>query len=259
MDSFLMTHNDKLYATAEAYIVESPEQLPRELAAEYDRTEMNPSFLWVAGRYVQANNVNRNGQYWTYDDLQKGEKSIRYTPMNALHRYDKPIGTIVETKIVHREDRVEASDRLLPEIQALGVMWAANFPELATLVRKAHADKQLWWSMECVAETKQCLTCEQVFPYRAQAHETCKHLAASPVAPRRFINPTFLGGALIFPPDRPGWKDANITDVDMAMRLTAEYASRSEGDMTWLSQLEDPKDWETVMELLVRKGSVHTS
>lgn len=257
MEPFLMTTNDKLYLTAEAYIVERPDQLPRELASEYDRSELNSSFIWVAGRYVQANNVNRNGQYWTYDDLQRGEASIRYTPMNALHQYDRPIGTIVETKIVHREDRQNASDRLLPEIQALGVMWAANFPEMAKLVQQAHSEKQLWWSMECVAESKQCLTCDNVYPYRAQAHETCEHLAQSAVAPRRFINPTFLGGALIFPPEKPGWADADITEV--AKRLTAEYALRDGGKTIWASQA-DPEQWETMMNLLIAKSqSVHRS
>lgn len=246
MDPFLMTVNDKFYATAEAYIVERPDQLPRELAAEYDRTELNSSFLWIAGRYVQANNVNRNGQYWTYDDLQKGQASIRYTPMNAQHDYERPIGTIVETKIVHREDRTEASERLLPEIQALGVMWAANFPELANLVRQAHGDKKLWWSMECVAESKQCMTCDQVYPYRAQAHEVCEHLAKSSLAPRRFINPTFLGGALIFPPERPGWADADITEV--ARQLTEDYANRSEQEFA-------PTEWEQLMAMV----SVHQS
>lgn len=257
MDPFLLNINDRLYATAEAYIVERPDQLPRELASEYDRSEMNPSFTWIAGRYVQANNLNRNGQFWTYDDLQRGEASIRYTPMNALHQYDKPIGTIVETKIVHREDREASSERLLPEIQALGVMWSANFPELANLVKQAHAEKQLWWSMECVAESKQCLTCDQIYPYRAQAHEVCEHLAQSALAPRRFINPTFLGGALIFAPEKPGWADADVTEV--AMKLTAEYANRGAGETTWLSEVTDPQQWEKVMALLQSAQSVHRS
>ena len=122
---------DKLYATARAYVVDKPEDMPREMAAEFSRTDLNPGFVWIAGRYVQANNANRNGHFWTFDDLQKGEQSIRYTPMNVLHKWDKPVGTLVETKIVHREDVMEGSDRLLPEIQAMGVLWEFNFPEIA--------------------------------------------------------------------------------------------------------------------------------
>jgi hypothetical protein len=234
MDPFIVQANDRFYATSEAYIVENAEQLPRELASEYNREGMNSSFVWIAGRFVQGGKVNRNGQFWSVDDIRAGEKSIRYTPMNALHHYNRPIGTIVETKIVHREE----AEELLPEVQALGVLWAANFPEMAELARDAYAKKQLWWSMECVAEYKQCMTCERQFAWAAKAHETCEHLATSAVAPRRFINPTFLGGALIFPPERPGWSDADVTEV--ARELTLEYANEAAGEFT-------KEDWERLM------------
>lgn len=224
-DAMLFEESGRIYVTAEARIVESPNDLPREIASDF-KEEMNPSFVWIAGRYVQANNPNRNGHFWTFDDLQRGERSIRYTPMNVLHKWDRPVGTLVETKIVHREDRVDASARLLPEIQALGVLWAANFPDVAAAVRASHAAKQLWYSMECIAESKQCMTCENIYPFRAEAHEVCEHLAASASAPRRFINPVFLGGALIFPPERPAWPDADITEV--ARDLTIQYAHREE-------------------------------
>jgi D-mannonate dehydratase len=242
-DAMLEQVGDKLYATARAYIVDRPEDLPREMASELKREDMNPGFLWIAGRYVQANSPNRNGHYWTLDDLQKGEQSIRYTPMNILHKWDRPVGTLVETKIVHREDRVEASDRLLPEIQALGVLWAHNFPQLAKATRDAHEAKKLWYSMECVAESKQCLKCEQIFPFRAQAHEVCEHMATSAVSPRRFINPIFMGGALIFPPARPGWKDADVTEV--AQELVRQYAEREVSDL-------DAEEWEHLMALVVK-------
>lgn len=242
-DTMLTQIDDKLYATARAYIVESPEQLPREMASEFSKEPMNPSFVWIAGRYVQGNNPNRNGHYWTSDDLEQGEYTIKHTPMNVLHKWDKPVGTIVETKIVHREDRLQGSDVLLPEIQALGVLWAANFPQVASDVKEAHANKSLHWSMEMVSESKQCLTCERVFPFRAQAHEVCEHLAASNTAPRRFINPVFLGGALIFPPEKPAWPDAHITEV---AKLTEAFAHREA-----LSEAtSDPIVWNALMRLV---------
>jgi len=215
--------NDKIYATSVAYIVERPDQLPRELASHLPEKN-NRSFLWVAGRYVQAGQTNKNGHYWTLDDIAAGEASIRHTPLNVLHRWQEPVGTFVETKIVNRLASASDDEVVLPEIQALSVVWAANFPKVAEAVRQAHANKQLWYSMECVAEQKQCLTCNEVFPFRASAHEVCGHLAASSSAPRRFINPTFLGGALIFPPDRPAWPDADITEI--AKNLTEQYANR---------------------------------
>lgn len=236
--------NNKLYATAEAYVVSGPVDMPRELASELDTKTMNQSYLWVAGRYVQANRTNKNGHYWTFDDLQKGQSSIQYVPVNVGHKWDTAVGTIVQSKIVNREEKLDSKEtavaRLIPEIQVLGVVWAANYPDIADQVREANDKKQLWWSMECVAESTQCLNCEQVFPYAATAAQTCVHLASSAVAPRRFINPTFLGGALIFPPDKPAWADA---EAELAREL-GHYASRE-------SMAEDWRDWEVLMDRLL--------
>lgn len=225
----------KIYLTANAYIVENASELPREFASEFKAMDLNPSFLWVAGRYVQANNLNRNGQYWAAEDLESGKHTIQYVPLNINHQSD-PVGVFTEAKIVERESATE--EGLVPEIQALALLWAANYPAVATMVRDAHEKKQLHFSMECVSEEKQCMTCEQRFPYKAQAHEVCEHLAVSPfvataTSPRRFINPIFLGGALVMPPEIPGWADADVTDV-AARRLAA-----------------DPQEWEQLMDAVV--------
>lgn len=255
MNDLLLDEIDgKFYATAEAYIVESPKDLPREMASAFpDKGSLNPSFLWVAGRFVQANRANKNGHFWSYDDLQVGEASIRHTPMNVLHKWNQPVGTFVETKIVHRKDKLEtASDALLPEIQALGVLWAANFPAVAAQAKTAHAAKQLWYSMECVAEKKQCLQCDQVFEFAAKPHETCAHLAERANAPRRFINPTFLGGALIFPPEAPAWQDADVTE--MAHLLVDSYAHREERPPVLGSDI-----WEAMMDEVVSSVPGHVA
>jgi len=214
--------NDKLYMSARAYIVENKEQLPRAMAAEWEQKQMNDSFLWIAGRYAQANQPNKNNDYWSYDDIVAGESSIKHTPLNVLHKWDRPVGTFVETKIVHRQPASDESE-VLPEIQALAVLWAANFPSIAQAAKDAHDVGRLWYSLECTAETVQCMSCEKTFAVRAAASEQCEHLVEKTSA-RRWINPTFLGGALIFPPANPGWKDADITSV--ASELIREYANR---------------------------------
>lgn len=207
IDSLIFERGNKIYATSRAYIVEDPSDA-RELAHEVS-AERNPSFMYIAGRYVQGNKHNRNGQFWTTDDLHFGQASIKHTPLNLLHKFHQPVGVIVDTKMIEREEASES----FPEIQALSVLWAANFPEIAAEVRKFHEQDQLWYSMECVAEKVQCMTCDNEFAFTASAEERCEHLSSDPVSPRRFINPTFLGGALIFPPTRPGWSDADITQV----------------------------------------------
>lgn len=236
----LYNFGDKFYLTSRAYVVNSPEELPREMASSIADTALNPSFTWVAGRFVQAEEPNRNGQFWSTSDLEVGQASIKYTPLNVSHNFKQPVGSIVETKFINRD--VADSATRLPEIQALSVVWGANFPEVAAGVKAAHDAGSLWYSMEAVAESLQCLTCERSFAYAKPRGEMCEHLAASAAAPRRFVNPIFLGGALIFPPERPGWKDAEITDI--AKELTRAYAEREDQH-----ESIDDELWDKLMHL----------
>ena len=213
-------HNGKGYITARAHIISDPTELDREYAFEIKGERLNPNFLWISGRYVQGEQPNNNGQFWTTDDLKGGEYSIRYTPLNVLHEWDRPVGVFVETKLVHREAATSEGE-LLPEIQALSALWAHNYPQVADMARAAHKDGHLYYSMECVGEAKQCLTCNKTFEWSAAKY--CEHLEESVRSPRRLINPVFQGGALIFPPVAPGWSDADIEEV---ARATAAYADR---------------------------------
>ena len=113
----------KIYATSRAYIIDV--DAPREMASALPE-KTNPSFLYIAGRYVQANNPNRNGHYWSFDDLKVGQDSIRYTPVNINHEFHRPIGVITDTKLVERE---VADGESFPEVQAVSAIWAANFPQ----------------------------------------------------------------------------------------------------------------------------------
>lgn len=230
-DEHLQVKDGKIYLTANAYIVERASELPREFASDIRNMELNPSFMWIAGRYVQANTVNKNGHFWSTEDLEAGQHTIQYVPLNVNHK-SEPVGTFVEAKIVERENAA-AGGEMVPEIQALSLLWAANYPAIAGMVKDAHQKKQLHFSMECISEKKQCLQCDQVYPYKAQAHEVCEHLAESATAPRRFVNPVFLGGALVMPPDTPGWADADVTDI-AAHRMAA-----------------NAEEWEEMMEVVM--------
>ncbi len=220
-DSLVLERNGRAYFTARAEVVSDPSQLPRELASIMEGKKLNPELVWISGRYVQGEKLNRNGQFWSTDDLKAGEYSVQHTPLNVLHQWDKPVGTFVETKMVHRE-AADTTTELLPEIQALSVLWGNIFPQIADRVKEAHAEGKLWYSMECIGEAKQCLTCDKTFEWSAA--EYCEHLEGSKTAPRRFINPMFLGGALIYPPTEPGWVDADIEELAKATR---EFADRN--------------------------------
>lgn len=227
-DSFLFERNGRVYAGGRAQVIEPGDT--REMAFAFDTKNLNSNYLWISGRYVQGEQANRNGQFWSTDDLKSGEASLKFGPLNVLHKWEQAVGVFVETKLVHREAEVTATagekapTKLLPEIQALSLVWGHNFPQVAQAARDAHAVKKLWYSMECIGTAKQCLTCNNTYEWSAA--EMCAHLSTSRTSPRRFIDPVFLGGALIFPPAAPGWQDADIEEV---ARAALEYADREEG------------------------------
>jgi hypothetical protein len=239
MNGFVTERNGKAYVTARAQIVSDPEELAREYAFAMSEEKLNPAFLWISGRYVQGEKANRNGQFWTTSDLKNSEYSIKYTPLNVLHE-SEAVGVFVETKLVHREAAAGESE-LLPEIQALSALWAHNYPQIADAARAAHEKGQLWYSMECVGEAKQCLTCNRTFEWSAATF--CEHMESSATSPRRLINPLFQGGALIFPPTKPGWDEAEIEEVANA---TNEYADRND---------HDAREYEALRFLMHQVGS----
>ena len=214
----------------------NPASCPLEIASSIKKEELNSSFLWIAGRFAQANRENRNGHYWDTADLEYGNPTVKHAPLNVLHNYRQPVGAFVDSKLVERE-------KGFPEIQALSVVWAKQFPEVAQAVKQSHDAGQLWYSMECQGETNECRTCGKQYPWAQPREMACEHLAGSRTAPRRIINPTFMGGALVFPPERPAWGDADITDV--AKELTIEYA-----DSSRVIPEIAPEAWESLMSLL---------
>ncbi len=230
----LEIYGDKFYATSKAYIVTEPKDFPVEMADNFSMKSSNPSFIWIAGRYVQADHANKKGHFWTVQDLKESEASIVHTPLNVAHKWERPVGSVVQTKMVSREEGADGPAS--PEIQALSVIWALVFPQVASEVRESHKQGTLFYSMECIAAEKQCLQCEQTFDYRASGADVCEHLGSDERAPRRFIDTTFLGAALIYPPARPAWKDADITDV--ASQLTREYAERDLEASRWEGLME---------------------
>jgi hypothetical protein len=243
MDSFTFEHEGRIFATTEARIISAPDELPREMAMSLPTDKVNDSYMWIAGRFVQAGVPNKNGHFWEIEDLEFGNKSIRHTPMNMLHQWSRPVGTFVDSQIVRR---ASASEGEIAEIQALGVVWASNFAQAASTLKSHHEEGNLWFSMECIAEKKQCMNCGLSFDWKTPNELACAHLQESRLAPRRLINPTFVGGALIFPPESPAWPDADIMEV--AKNQTIEYADSVGTDFGTHEWNTD--EWETIMDLV---------
>jgi hypothetical protein len=207
--------------------------LPREIAAGFQKASAaNPYNLWVTGRYVEADRPNRNAAYWSTADLEVGQPSVAHGPINWNHQEKEIIGCIAATELV-KVERQAASD-VGSHIVALAAVWGFIYPERARAVQKASEDQKLWYSMECISREVACLSgdCGVVLPYRdymTRQTSRCEHMLGG--APRRFVDPVFGGGAMIVPPVRPGWANADARVMKQAAAL-AERQAAAFGDLT---------------------------
>lgn len=61
----------------------------------------NAGFMYVAGRYVEADRANRNGAFWSTSDLELGEPTVAGGPLNWLHQEKEIIGALLESRLVY--------------------------------------------------------------------------------------------------------------------------------------------------------------
>lgn len=216
-----------------------------EQAAQWSSApNSNPHMVWMQGRFVGAERPNRNGAFWSTSDLEFGKPTVANGPLNWLHEERHVIGSIADAKLVRPgtpgpqllvgdgapgEQAAETTD---PHIVALAGIWSWIYPQEAGVVQMASDAGVLAYSMECIAQAIQCVGdsgCGQTFGYMevAGAGGGCAHLRQRSSV-RRLVNPTFLGGAVIVPPTRPGWADADASVMKEASSL-AERAFEQAG------------------------------
>jgi len=223
--NFIIESDSGLYLTAPASLLDNERQAAWEKAAT-----ANPNFVYLAGRFVEADAPNRNNAFWSTPDLELAQATVTNGPLNWLHDEKHIIGTLTDSRMVYRE----AADAVGNHIQAMSAIWKFIYPRETEVIEKASANNTLWYSMECVSETVTCIDgpgkpgCGDTFPYKTVLREpakVCSHIREKSSI-RRFNQPTFLGGAVIIPPVRPGWGKADAT----VMRQAAEVTERSHLD-----------------------------
>lgn len=247
METMIFDKGHSTYLINTAKLVKKQEDVSSDLAAtvtdsSWTVEDSNPFIQWIAGDFVEADNANTNTQFWTAGDLELAEYTIRYAPLNMVHKFRTPIGFYAATKTV-KLDREEAKLKLVKEeeaqgsmkIQALSGLWTHIFPFEAAQAEAADEAGLLFYSMECrgthltcgTDEAKGLIGCGKTFEYM-QIDTHCEHLLERSSV-RHIVSPTFRGGALIVPPVRPGWKNANASVLSEAvMQEAAAFAEQNE-------------------------------
>lgn len=152
----------------------------------------------VSGPLVRAGQPNRNGALFFREDLQFGLSSIVGQPITVNHA-EFSVGWIESASMESQPD--------LGDFVNMGArVWAQRFPKIWDQVEQAHAAGQAFFSMECVPSRVGCMGCGVE---AATAEGACDHIIKRSAA-RRQISPTFIGAALVLPPEKPGWPDARL-------------------------------------------------
>lgn len=274
MDTLVLDKGRSTYLVNAARVVKTDQEAAdyaAEAAADWSVEKSNPFVQWIAGDFVEADNPNQNGQFWTAGDLELAEYSIRYAPLNMVHKFRQPIGFYAATKTVKLERDAAAAEVVnlaKPEeaqgslkIQALSGLWTHIFPFEAAQTEAANDANLLFYSMECRGTHLTCAShegrglegCGQTFDYM-QVDTHCEHLLERS-SMRHIVNPTFRGGALIVPPVRPGWKNASASVLtDAVMQEAAMFAEQNERAYSQLNAEGtelSASAWETLMAQIV--------
>jgi 2'-5' RNA ligase len=213
--------------------------------------------LWMHGRFVGAETPNRNGALWSAGDLQMAKGSVVNGPLNWLHDARHVIGTLAKADFIDgssQSPRVDAASgepvkAIDPHITATAAIWRWIYPDEAYVVQQASDQEMLWYSMECISKEVSCVGptgCGNTTSYTDyMAGAACDHVRQR-ASVRRFIDPVFLGGAVIVPPTRPGWAEADARVMSSANALAeAAFDQAGRPDVS-------ASDWEQLMSQVIR-------
>jgi hypothetical protein len=223
--------NGHIVISAPASVFSEPGDLPRELAAAWEKASAaNQHFMWLHGKFVEADTANRNKAYWSTQDLEMGEPSVVHGPVNWLHSERHIIGAIAGAHLV-KQERQKADD-VGNHIVAMAALWPYLYPAETRQVAMASEQNKLWYSMECVSREVACLQpgckhTQSYADYMTKPASRCPHVMAG--GARRFVDPSFLGAGIIIPPVRPGWANANATVMKQAASLAERQAASFDG------------------------------
>lgn len=230
----------------------------REVASDWASKHItpNPAIKWVLGRYAESDNPNRNKQFWSYEDLQMARPTVDHGPMNMLHRPRHIVGAFVASEMIYPANAPEdMTDSGNPYIEALGAFWKYYFPEEYAVVEMAYNEGSLYYSMECVADTITCAGedgCGKEFAFEGPRSENyCEHMNAR-TSILQLNRPHFLGGALIVPPERPGWAGADVRELSALVAAHQEEAEKVFNSVKEEFQELDEAQWEATMLAIMK-------
>jgi hypothetical protein len=242
----ILTENEtSFFLSTPAVIVNDEIDVASEWAGKH--IVSNKAIKWILAKYVEADNANNNGQFWTLSDLQAKQTTIKHSPMNIGHRGQDIVGTWTAAEMMYPID-ADSAVHQNPYIETLGAFWRYYFPEMLAQVEAAYDTGSLFVSMECRGDSITCggpNGCGETFTYKGPMDESyCEHVL-NRESYRQINNPHFLAGALILPPDRPGWSNAAVKELS-ALTSDSQKEEMLHSIASEVPHL-DHSEWEKIM------------
>lgn len=233
--AFVLTHQNRTFITGPAGTLGETASGVQQPSIEDIAKD---PLLFISGRFVGAEQPNRNNAFWSAGDLELSAGRVAKGPLNWLHEARHIIGSITDAEYndaLYTDPQTAAAgpSKLIsqPHITATAAIWRWIYPDEAYVVQNASDQNMLWYSMECISNEVACAGeagCGNTTTYAAYlAGSGCDHIRERSTV-RHFKNPTFLGGAVIVPPARPGWGDADVSVMATA-QIKAEAAFEQAG------------------------------
>jgi hypothetical protein len=227
---------------------------PDRVVAEWTHRSLTPNnkFLYIAAKYVEADQANENRHFWSFESLQKAQATIVNSPINVMHQPHNIVGVMVDQEMMYPEaytpevqEKAAAYEYAKPYIEVLGALWKFYFPKTVEAIEAAQEMGSLFISMECIADTVTRVDkdgSETTFPFQGGSVKDYEFHGESDYV--RLNDPHFVGCGLVLPPAKPGWKGAEVRELMSAVSDDGEALYEQVKSLT--PQLS-PQEWETLM------------
>lgn len=245
--------NNRIYLAGPAFILSDAQLTMETASSEWAAKYLIPNQAngYVLGKFVEADKANNNKQYFRMGDLLMSQPTISYAPLNINHDARNIIGSFIASEMQYP---IEADGN--PHVEALAAMWKFYFPEAYDLAQRAFAQGSLFYSMEAVPRTISTIggsDDEKSYAYEGRVspnypteinERSCEAIVLN--------NPHFVGGALIVPPARPGWSNADIKQISKFVNEQWESAEAIYEGVQQIAPNAEVQAWEHMMGELIK-------
>ncbi len=243
------------HISAPLSIVEEAKELAWEGAKKHIRVRDDMAWL-VSQLLTSSPEGNTNGHIFPLEDLKNTHQTVVHTPVNMGHRDEYIVGHCVAAELLYpvaaatavETDQVGAD----PGVDTLSTFYKALFPTEFAALKRAHAQGASWVSMECTPKDLICMApggCGKTYPYDGTQSPTYCDELNQPRAKKILSQPIFRGQGIILPPQRPGWKRADITQIDALIAANVEEAERLRAE---IETAGDDLTEDVIMQLMLQ-------